>query len=113
MTLNINNNKDYAVCVFNGRLDAATSPDIEKKLLRIVKGGQRTLVFDLGGVEYLSSAGIRVLVIFHKTLKQVQGRIIYANISSVIQDILDLVGFLPHLDIRPTVSEAAESIMKG
>ncbi len=100
-----------AVCAFNGKFDTNAAPEMEKKLLQVLREGNQFLVFDFAGLAYLTSAGIRILLMMHRAVKQAQGRIIYANVPVIVQDIFDLVGLWSQLEVQPSVSEATAAIL--
>ena len=81
-----------------GRLDAAWSNSVSKTLQDTVHGGSHRIALDLSQVSYLSSAGIRVLVILTKNLKAVGGSFRLINPSSSVSEVLRLVGFQQLLD---------------
>ena len=91
--LNINKTIDgtKAVVALEGRLDTVTSPDLEKSLQESVEG-LTELVFDFKDLEYISSAGLRVLLATHKTMSK-QGDMKIANVNSTINEIFDVTGF--------------------
>ncbi len=81
-----------------GRLDAAWSNTVNKALQDAVHGGSHRIALDLSQVNYLSSAGIRVLIILAKSLKAVGGSFRLINPSVTVSDVLKLVGFQQLLD---------------
>jgi anti-anti-sigma factor len=100
-----------------GRLDAAWSNSVSKTLQDSVHGGSHRIALDLSQVSYLSSAGIRVLVILAKNLKAVGGSFRLINPSPSVSDVLRLVGFQQLLDTfnssaaiqKPTLKEHKNS----
>ena len=81
-----------------GRLDTTTSPQLEGEL-RGALDGVTELVFDLAKLEYISSAGLRVLLSAQKTMNK-QGDMIIENVRPEIMDIFDVTGFVDILNIR-------------
>lgn len=77
-----------------GRLDTTTSPDLEKRLLDHVDGGLRHLVLDLGGIEYISSAGLRVLLLVAKKLRTGGGDVVLCALGPSVRQVFELAGFL-------------------
>ncbi len=75
-----------------GRVDAGTYVDLESKLKEYVDAGRKHLVLELDGTEYLSSAGVRVLISTQKLLKPGGGRLILAQPSERVMDVLKLAG---------------------
>lgn len=81
-----------------GRLDTTTSPEFEKVLKESISGVQ-TLILDFANLEYISSAGLRVLLATQKTMN-VQGSMIIRNVSSAVEEIFDVTGFVDILTIE-------------
>ena len=82
----------------SGRLDTITSPELENEI-KVGLGGVTELVFDLSGLEYISSAGLRVLLTAQKIMNK-QGRMVVRNVSGAIQDIFEVTGFTEILTIE-------------
>jgi anti-anti-sigma factor len=82
-----------AVLQVSGRIDAATAPEFERGCAGLVSAGEKLVVLDLGGLQYISSAGLRSLLVFAKTLQQGGGVLRLANLTGVVAQILDLSGF--------------------
>jgi anti-anti-sigma factor len=76
-----------------GRLDAANSPALEQRLREMVAAGRTRIVLDLEHVGYISSAGLRVLVVAGKLLSAHTGRLVLAGTSSENRRLFDLAGF--------------------
>lgn len=91
--LNITNSKDgdRLVVELEGRLDTTTSPQLEENM-NAQLDGVTELTFDLKQLEYISSAGLRVLLSSQKTMNK-QGRMIVKNVSEEVQEIFEVTGF--------------------
>ena len=72
-----------------GRLDTNTSPELEAEL---GLDGVKDLLFDFSDLEYISSAGLRVLMIAQKTMMAAGGTMAVANPNSGVKDIFDITG---------------------
>lgn len=81
-----------------GRLDTTTSPELENELAGALDGVTE-LVFDLEKLEYISSAGLRVLLSSQKTMNK-QGEMIVEHVCPEIMEIFDVTGFVDILTIR-------------
>lgn len=81
-----------------GRLDTVTAPQLEEELGTAVKGISR-LIFDFDALEYVSSAGLRVLLSAQKVMNR-QGSMIIRNVSSEIMEIFEVTGFVDILNIE-------------
>lgn len=75
-----------------GRMDATWSDHVAHALAECVRGGQHRLIVDMAQVEYISSAGIRVLVLYAKQLRVIQGRLSVVNASDIVRKVLVLAG---------------------
>jgi anti-anti-sigma factor len=82
------------VLCMDGRIDAVTSPAFEAALLDMIRRGDRCIVLDMAGVDYISSAGLRVLLIGARKMKDCLGSICLAALRTSIKDILAVTGFL-------------------
>jgi anti-sigma B factor antagonist len=76
-----------------GRLDAGTSGRLEEKLLALINGGERHFVLDFLHLDYISSAGLRVLLMAAKKLKGLNGGIVLASLKDQIREVFDIAGF--------------------
>ena len=87
-----------ALFALAGRLDTTTSPDLEKELKESL-GGVSELVLDFAGLEYISSAGLRVLLSAQKIMNK-QGSMKIANVNETIMEIFEVTGFSDILTIE-------------
>jgi len=94
------------VFIIKGRLDSATSPEVEKKIIDSIQHGSNKVVLDFAGLDYISSAGIRVLVHCHKELEKKEGEIVLANVSKAIENVLYITGFLPYFKVYESQAQA-------
>ncbi|MCR4671872.1 MAG: STAS domain-containing protein [Lachnospiraceae bacterium] len=81
-----------------GRLDTTTSPDLERDLRDSIDGITE-LTIDMGGLDYISSAGLRVLLSAQKIMNK-QGAMKVVNVNAVIMQIFNVTGFSQILDIQ-------------
>ena len=83
----------------NGRLDTVTSPQLEKTVNSLNEGG-KVIVFDCADMDYISSAGLRVILSTHKQCTSVGGRFIVRNLSTEVKSVFDMTGFSRLLNIE-------------
>lgn len=98
MTLGKKVNGTELVFVLEGRIDTTTAPSIEAELKDSVEG-KTLLIFDFAGVEYISSAGLRVLLSAQKIMNG-QGEMKIRNVNSAIMEVFDITGFTDILTIE-------------
>src|SRR5215217_6175414 len=76
-----------------GRLDSITSSALEEKLLALMNGGVTQFVLNLSSLDYISSAGLRVLLMVAKKLKPAHGVLALCSMRNTIREVFDLAGF--------------------
>ena len=81
-----------------GRLDTVTAPDLEKELAELIPTIS-ALTLDFEGLDYLSSAGLRVLLNAQKSIGKT-GKMIICHVNDVIMDVFDMTGFSSILTIE-------------
>ncbi|MGC8878333.1 MAG: STAS domain-containing protein [Anaerolineae bacterium] len=80
----------------SGRLDNTSAPRLGDALNTIIAAGRFNIVLDMSGVEYISSAGLRVLIDAQKVCKRWnRGEVVLANVPQPVREVLDMVGFTP------------------
>jgi len=89
-----------------GRLDAASAPILENKLSELIAANKKQLVLDFAKVDYLSSAGMRLLLSTTKKLKASEGKLHFCSINEEVMEIIKMAGFERILSIFPTEQEA-------
>ena len=98
MTINIEKENGITAMRIEGRLDTTTAPELEKAI-----NGEgealKSLVLDFKGVDYISSAGLRVLLTAQKKMN-VQGHMELNNVSEAVMDIFEMTGFADILEIK-------------
>ena len=98
MTIEMNKNGGELKVSLEGRLDTTTSPELEEKLKKELEEVTE-LEFDIKDLEYISSAGLRVLLQSQKTMNK-QGKMVIRNASEDIMEIFDVTGFSDILTIE-------------
>lgn len=98
MTINKTKEDGKLTVALEGRLDTTTAPQLEGEL-RTAVDGVTNLVFDLEKLEYISSAGLRVLLAAQKVMNK-QGEMLIRNANSDLMDIFEVTGFVDILHIE-------------
>ena len=94
--------------VIKGRLDADSSPEAEK-VVRDALGEQTDrILFDLGQLEYLSSAGLRVLLSAAKEMRRREGKIVLCSLNEFVKEIFEVSGFQSLIPITDTVESGID-----
>ena len=98
MTIKKNLNGTELTITIAGRLDTTTAPQLEAEFKQNI-GGVEKLVLDFAALEYLSSAGLRVLLQAQKTMNK-QGEMVVRNVNETISEIFEVTGFSDVLTIE-------------
>lgn len=97
---------DIKIIGLHGRLDASTSPVVEKQLLALAAEGQVRIALDLSGLSYISSLGLRVLMVVAKQVQTGGGNLALAALNENVREIFNLAGFTHLFSVFQTVDEA-------
>lgn len=98
MTIEIKKNAEDVTIEVVGRLDTTTAPTLENSINENIVDA-KNLVLDLNGLEYISSAGLRVLLSAQKKMQQV-GTMKVINVCESVMDVFDITGFTDILTIE-------------
>ena len=109
MELNHKTNDGVTVVSLKGSIDSLTAPKTMEYLNELMGSGNLKLVADFSGVDYTSSAGLRVLLSAVKTARMSGGDLYLANIRPDVQKVLSLSGFTSILKIFPDNEAAINS----
>ncbi len=90
-----------------GRLDAVTALDAEKEFEKILQEGSEQLLVDLGELDYISSAGLRVLLVVAKKIQQNGGKVVLAELTPNVKEVFEISGFSSIFKIFDSREEAA------
>ena len=92
---------EVIVVRLKGRLDAASSPQLEKMLSSIIDGGHFKVLLDLSNVEYLSSAGMRLMLAISKRLQNLEGKVVACSLSDEVMEVIKMAGFNQVIEFYP------------
>jgi anti-sigma B factor antagonist/stage II sporulation protein AA (anti-sigma F factor antagonist) len=92
-----------------GRLDAISSPQAEKKVFDCINTGQYKLLLDFAKVDYLSSAGMRMLLSTTKKLKTLSGKLVVCAVTPNVMDVLKMSGFDHVLELAKSEEEGLKN----
>ena len=98
MTIEKNTNGAEITLTLAGRLDTTTAPQLDAEIKQSIDGTEK-LILDFSALEYLSSAGLRVLLTAQKVMNK-QGEMIIRNVNDTITEIFEVTGFIDILTIE-------------
>jgi len=101
---------DVLILIPEGRLDSGNAADAEADVLRHLDEGRSRIVLDLGGLDYISSAGLRLVLVAAKRLKQANGKLALCALRPHVREVFDISGFATILTIVETRNEAEAAV---
>lgn len=110
MNLAVEKVGDVLVAQLEGQINSANATGLEADLMGHVDKGQYKIVLDLARLNYISSAGLRVVLMLAKRLKQGGGALSLCNIQPAVREVFDISGFLAILPVRDTREDAISSL---
>ena len=101
---------DAVVLALSGKLDATTAKTFEDKILAEIDSGDRRFVIDLSQLEYVSSSGLRFLLLAAKRLHSTDGKIVLCSLKEHVRQVFDLAGFSSILSLYGSRDEALKAL---
>jgi anti-anti-sigma factor len=89
----------------HGSLDAVTAETLGPQVSKAIDEGQRVLIFDLGKLTYVSSAGLTIFLIAYRRLQNI-GHVRFAALQSAVRQVFNVTAFTPRVEIYDTVEDA-------
>ncbi|HAZ15735.1 MAG: anti-anti-sigma factor [Chlamydiae bacterium GWC2_50_10] len=111
MTLNVKveEKAEKTILHLEGRLDAISAPTLDQKLMDLMRQKRKKILLDFSQVDYLSSAGMRLLLSFTKQLKHQEGRLTSYAMNEEVLEIIRMAGFDRILNIFSNEEDAFKS----
>ena len=103
---------DVIILLPTGRIDNDTSPDLQARLMDKVRGAGTAVLVDLTGVDYVSSAGLRALMMAAKQSKAGKGRLAVAGLRPVVKEVFTISRFSYVVQVFETPTEAIAGLGK-
>ena len=101
---------DVVIARLAGRLDSSSAPTAEEQLTRAIGSGTPRLAIDLSKLEYISSAGLRVLLLAARKVQQAQGKLVLFGLSSGVREVFSISGFDTIFTIRDDAEAALDAV---
>ena len=108
MQILIKTTNEVTVLAFEGRLDTQTSPDAQQQLTRLIEAGEKRFIVNFEKLDYISSAGLRVLLVAAKQLKGIDGELRICSLNEVVGEVFDISGFTTIFKIFGSEPEALD-----
>lgn len=112
MSVNTRSIKNITVVELEGSIDSATAPDVQKEVLSVTENKIK-IILDMKKVTYLSSAGLRMLLLVYRQIKARNGKIALVGLSEEIKDVMSNTGFIRFFVIADTMDDGINALAKG
>ena len=110
MNITLNKVDECNVVRVEGRLDTTNYGELEHHLSSLTDNDEKIILLDLGNLEYISSSGLRILLMFLKKLKAAEGRFMLCGMSADIKEIFEISGFINIFEIFENQEDALKNI---
>ncbi len=101
---------DVTIACPQGRLDSMNAATVEKELVGLVDGGSTKVVIDMVGLDYISSAGLRLILVVAKKLKPLGGSLVLCGMQPHIREVFEISGFLSILTVTADRDAALQKV---
>jgi anti-sigma B factor antagonist len=109
MKVNVQDIGDTKIFAISGELDGKTSPEAQEQILPQAEGAE-ALVIDMSEVGYMSSAGLRMLLLIYRHIGASGGSVALVGLTEEIEDTMELTGFLKYFKTYDSVDDAIEKM---
>ena len=106
MNVTISKSGETSIVQVEGRLDTTNYGELEHHLSSLTENKEYRILLDLEKLEYISSSGLRILLMFLKKIKAADGRFMLCGMSDDIREIFEISGFINIFEIHKTEQEA-------
>jgi anti-anti-sigma factor len=107
------NAENCVIVSVNGRLDTTNYTQLDTKLNLLADAGKTRIILDCTAMDYISSTGLRILLVALKRLSSAGGRFLLCGLQQGIREIFEISGFTRIFEIHPAREEALRSIQAG
>ena len=109
MNIEIRESQGIQIIAFEGNLDTNTAPEAESKITELLDAGKKKLLVNFEQLNFISSAGLRVLLATVKKLNASGGALRVCALNATVQEVFDISGFATILSVKGTEEEALSS----
>jgi anti-sigma B factor antagonist len=97
---------DWTIVCVGGRMDTVSAPEFESKIQERIARGVKRLVVDLSGLEYISSAGLRCILVAGKGASATGGQLCCCGLKGVVKKVFDVSGFTTLFPVYDSLEDA-------
>jgi len=109
MDVQVKNIDDVTVIAIAGELDGKTAPVAQETVLPLAEPGCKLLI-DMSEVPYMSSAGLRMMLLIYRQVSANDGQSVLVGLSDEIKDTMEVTGFLDYFEVRDSYDAGLEAL---
>lgn len=106
MQIGISKHDDTLVVSVEGRMDTVSAPEFDTRIEELLNQGEKGFVLDFGKLEYVSSAGLRSVLVAAKKAKAAGGNVCCCDLQSMVKKVFDLADFASIIPVFDSVEDA-------
>lgn len=110
MTIEQERREDLLIVRPRGRLDSSSAPEMERLVTEQLDAGVQRLVLDFTSLDYISSAGLRVVLLAGKRLRASKGKLVLTGLQDMVREVFEMSGFLALFAVAPTLEEGIAKV---
>ncbi len=111
MDINVTKQNEVTVVQVVGEIDGSTAPVAQEQILPAVQAGGKVLL-DMSRLEFMSSAGLRMMLLLHRQATTSGGRVVLVGLSEEIQDTMSATGFLGYFTVVDTLEAGQKALQQ-
>ena len=109
MEIEISSEQNVTIVTLNGELQRQTAPGIQEKILPLIAPDCKILL-DMSHVTYMSSAGLRLLLLFYRQIEDQQGHVVLTGLQEIVKYIMSITGFLEFFTDYDSIEEGITAL---
>ena len=109
MEIEIREEQNVTIVTLSGELQRQTAPGIQEKILPLI-APECKILLDLSHVSYMSSAGLRLLLLFYRQIEEQHGHVVLTGLQEMVQDTMSITGFLEFFTAYKTTEEGIAAL---
>jgi len=110
MEIDVKRQEDLFVVSVTGRMDGVSAPGFEKEIVDLMGQGGTTFIVNFEGLEYISSAGLRSILVIAKKLRAIKGKIMLSSLKDVVREVFEISGFTSIIPVYESEEAARKEI---
>jgi len=104
--IQVKKDHDILIVSVEGRMDTVSAPEFQKRMEDLLDQGETGILMDFGKLEYVSSAGLRSILVAAKKAKSLGGRVSCCSLQDMVRKVFDISGFTGMLPVFDSVEDA-------